>query len=139
MSASDELGPVDYVVVEFPGDNLTGEGLSLLVDLVDRGIIRILDLVVVRKGADGSVMQMVLSDGAGGAFAAFRDAASGLLSGEDVHEAAQALQPGTAGAILLYENRWAAPFVAAMRRANAGVVATGRIPYEAVLAAIEAD
>jgi Family of unknown function (DUF6325) len=138
MSETDELGPIDYLVVEFPDSRLTGEGFPLLVDLVDRGIIRILDLVFMRKDRDGSVMQVVLDDLDGDErLRTFQGVASGLLDSDDLREAARALEPGSAAGILLYENRWAAPFVAALRRANAQVVATGRIPQEELLAVAE--
>ena len=140
MTDIDELGPVDYVVVEFPGNRMTGEGLPILVDLVDQGIIRILDLVFVRKDADGSVEGLVLADlDHDGTLdlAVFEGAASGLLGEDDIDEASSVLERNTSAAILVYENRWAAPFAAALRRGGAELVATGRIPHDALVAAAE--
>lgn len=136
-----ELGPIDYVVVEFPGSRMTGEGLPLLVDLVDRGIIRILDLVFIRKEIDGSVVVVSLTDlGDGGPeLAVFEGAASGLLGDDDIAEASVAVDPGSSAGIVVYENTWAAPFAAAVRRGGGQLVASGRIPVNAILAALETD
>jgi hypothetical protein len=136
----DEMGPIDYVVVEWPGRQPTGEAAPLLVDLVDRGLIRILDLVFIAKAEDGSVARLEISDLAGDVpeLAVFEGASSGLLSEEDDREAAEALEPGTSAALLVYENRWAAPCAAAVRRSGGQLVATGRIPVQAVLAALDA-
>ncbi|MFB7244494.1 DUF1269 domain-containing family protein [Streptomyces populi] len=134
------MGPIDYIVVEFPGNRMTGEGLPILVDLVDRGLIRILDLLFVRKGEDGSVAGMEIADFDGdGALdlAVFEGASSGLLGEDDIEEAGKALEPGNSAGILVYENVWAAPFAAALRRGGAQLVASGRIPVPAVLAALE--
>ncbi|MFD6995454.1 DUF6325 family protein [Streptomyces mirabilis] len=134
------MGPIDYVVVEFPGNRMTGEGLPLLVDLVDRGVIRILDLMFVRKEEDGSVVGMEVVDFTGdGALdlAVFEGASSGLLGEDDIEEAGSALEPGNSAGILVYENLWAAPFATALRRGGAQLVASGRIPVPAVLAATE--
>ncbi|MEU5765378.1 DUF6325 family protein [Streptomyces asoensis] len=135
-----EMGPIDYVVVEFPGNRMTGEGFPLLVDLVDRGLIRILDLLFVRKDEDGSVVGMEIADLTGdGALdlAVFEGASSGLLGQDDIAEAGGALEPGNSAAILVYENLWAAPFATALRRGGAQLVASGRIPVPAVLAALD--
>ncbi|MFE1925228.1 DUF6325 family protein [Streptomyces asoensis] len=135
-----EMGPIDYLVVEFPGNRMTGEGFPLLVDLVDRGLIRILDLLFVRKDEDGSVVGMEIADLTGdGALdlAVFEGASSGLLGQDDIAEAGGALEPGNSAAILVYENLWAAPFAAALRRGGAQLVASGRIPVPAVLAALD--
>lgn len=135
-----EMGPIDYIVVEFPGNRMTGEGLPILVDLVDRGLIRILDLLFVRKDADGSVVGMEIADFDGdGALdlAVFEGVSSGLLGEDDIEEAGKALEPGNAAGILVYENVWAAPFATALRRGGAQMVASGRIPVPAVLAALE--
>ncbi|MGC4983534.1 DUF6325 family protein [Streptomyces sp. DT193] len=134
------MGPIDYIVVEFPGNRMTGEGLPILVDLVDRGLIRILDLLFVRKDADGSVVGMEIADFDGdGALdlAVFEGVSSGLLGEDDIEEAGKALEPGNAAGILVYENVWAAPFATALRRGGAQMVASGRIPVPAVLAALE--
>ncbi|MEV1062766.1 DUF6325 family protein [Streptomyces sp. NPDC050263] len=139
--AENEIGPIDYLVVEFPGSHMTGEGLPLLVDLVDRGIIRIMDLTFVKKELDDSVVAMEISDLTGEAkasLAVFEGASSGLLGRDDMEEAAAVLQPGDSAGILVYENLWAAPFAAALRRGGAQVVASGRIPVEAVLASLDA-
>ncbi|MBP5859367.1 DUF1269 domain-containing protein [Streptomyces sp. LBUM 1478] len=135
------MGPIDYLVVEFPGSRMTGEGLPLLVDLVDRGLIRILDLVFVRKNDDGSVTGLEIADFTGDGeldLSVFEGASSGLLGQDDVEEAAVALRPGSSAGILVYENRWAAPFAAALRRGGAELVASGRIPVPALAAALDA-
>lgn len=133
------MGPVDYLVVEFPGNRMTGEGFPLLVDLVDRGIIRILDLVFVRKDADGSVIALELKDVGGGEMdlSVFEGAASGLLGQDDIDEAGAALEAGSSAGILVYENVWAAPFARALRRGGAQLVASGRIPVQALLASLD--
>ena len=140
MADDTELGPVDYLVVEFPGNRMTGEGLPMLVDLVDRGIIRILDLVFIRKDLDGSVRAFEIADFDGDGtldLAVFEGATSGLLGDDDVAEAGGVIEAGSSAGILLFENRWAAPFVGALRRGGAEVVATGRIPATELLAALE--
>lgn len=136
-----EMGPIDYLVVEFPGNRMTGEGFPLLVDLVDRGLIRILDLMFVRKEDDGSVAGMEIADLTGDGkldLAVFEGASSGLLGQDDLEEAATALEPGSSAGILVYENLWAAPFATALRRGGARLVASGRIPVNAVLDALDA-
>jgi hypothetical protein len=136
----DEIGPIDYLVVEFPGSRMTGEGLPLLVDLVDRGIIRILDLVFVKKELDGSVIGMAIADlDQDGELdlAVFEGASSGLLGQDDIDEASGVLEPGSSAGILVYENRWAAPFAAALRRGGGQLVASGRIPVQDLRAALE--
>jgi hypothetical protein len=141
MGELDEMGPIDYLVVEFPGSRMTGEGLPLLVDLVDRGIIRILDLVFVKKELDGSVNGVAIADfDRDGTLdlAVFEGASSGLVGPDDLDEAGTALEAGSSAGILVYENRWAAPFARALRRGGAQVVASGRIPVQAVLAALDA-
>jgi len=138
----DEMGPIDYIVVEFPGSKMTGEGFPLLVDLVDRGIIRILDLAFVTKDLDGTVRAIAISDFDGDGeldLAAFAGASSGLLGEDDIDEAGTVLEPGSSAGILVYENVWAGPFAAAVRRGGGQLVASGRIPVQALLAALEAD
>jgi hypothetical protein len=137
----EEIGPIDYLVVEFPGSRMTGEGLPLLVDLVDRGIIRVLDLVFVKKELDGSVKGMAIADlDHDGTLdlAVFEGASSGLLDQDDLDEAGTVLEPGSSAGLLVYENRWAAPFAAALRRGGGQLVASGRIPVQALLAALDA-
>lgn len=135
-----EMGPIDYLLIEWPGRQPTGEAAPHLIDLVDRGLIRILDLAFITKGEDGSVAALEISDVGGEveAFAAFEGASSGLLSDDDVGEAAGALEPGTSAALLVFENRWAAPFATAVRRSGGQLVASGRIPTQAILAALDA-
>jgi len=137
-----ELGPIDYLVVEFPGSKMTGEGLPLLVDLVDQGIIRVLDLVFVTKDLDGAVHGIALADLDGDGeldLAVFEGAASGLLDEDDIAHAGGVLQNGSSAGILVYENTWAAPFAAAVRRGGGQLVATGRIPFDALVEAAGAE
>ena len=132
-----ELGPVDIAVIAYPpGAPMTGEAAGLLADLVDRGIIRVLDALFVKKEEDGSVFGFEardLDDKRVGDFAIFEGASSGLLGDEDAQQAGEAIEPGSAAVLIVYENRWAAPFVAAVRR-NGGVpVAFERIPAQHLL------
>jgi len=134
------MGPVDYLVVEFPEARLTGDGLPLLVDLVERGLIRILDLAFVRKREDGSIDGVALTDlDHDGTLdlAVFEGASSGLVDAGDLADAGEVLEPGTLAAILVYENLWAAPLAVALRRGGGQLVAGGRIPVQALLAAVE--
>lgn len=134
-----EMGPIDYVLVEWPGRQPNGEALPHLVDLVERGLIRIIDLAFIAKDEDGAVAGLELADlGDVTELAVFEGAASGLLSEEDIGEAGGALEPGTSAALLVYENRWAAPFASAVRRSGGQLVASGRIPVEDFLAALDA-
>jgi Family of unknown function (DUF6325) len=136
----DEIGPIDYLVVEFPGSRMTGEGLPLLVDLVDQGIIRIIDLVFVKKELDGSVIGMAIADLDHDGeldLAIFEGASSGILGQDDIDEASGVLEPGSSAGIIVYENRWAAPFAAALRRGGGQLVASGRIPVQDLLAALD--
>ena len=136
-----ELGPVDYLIVEWPaGKQPTGEGLQILADLTDRGLIRVLDLVFVQKEQDGTVSALALMDiDADGDLdlVQFEGASSGMLDESDYNEAGGALEPGSSAAILLYENRWARPFAAAVRRSGAQLVASGRIAADDLAAAAE--
>jgi len=136
-----ELGPVDYLIVEWPaGKQPTGEGLQILADLTDRGLIRVLDLVFVQKEQDGTVSALALMDiDADGDLdlVQFEGASSGMLDESDYNEAGGALEPGASAAILLYENRWARPFAAAVRRSGAQLVASGRIAADDLAAAAE--
>lgn len=136
-----EMGPIDYIVVEFPGNKMTGEGMPLLVDLVDRGIIRVLDLVFVMKDLDGSMRGIALSDLDDDGkldLAVFEGASSGLLGADEIQDAGTVLEPGSSAGILVYENVWAGPFASALRRGGGQLVASGRIPVQAILAAVEA-
>ena len=133
----DAMGPVDYIVVEWTGQQPNGEAMPHLIDLVDSGIIRLLDLVFVTKAEDGTVARIEVNE-LGAEFEVFDGASSGLLDDEDVSEASGALEPGTSAAILVWENRWAAPFASALRKNGAQLVASGRIPVQALLATLEA-
>ncbi len=137
----DQMGPIDYLVVEFPGSKMTGEGFPLLIDLVDRGIIRILDLAFVMKDLDGTVRGVAISDLDGDGeldLAIFEGASSGLLNEDDVQDAGGVLEAGSSAAVLVYENVWAGPLASALRRGGGQLVASGRIPVQALLAAAEA-
>jgi len=142
MSDEIELGPVDYLVVEWPADKQpTGEAFPLLVDLVDRGLIRVLDLAFVHKEEDGRIVGVDLRDldlEGNPELAVFEGASSGLLGEDDRAEAGNALEPGSSAAILLYENTWAAPFATALRRTGAQLVASGRVPVDALIQALDA-
>jgi hypothetical protein len=139
-SDAPDTGPIDYLIVEFDSDAMTGEAFPQLVDLVDRGIIRVLDLLVLRKEDDGTVTGIELDEFADGStgLEIFSGATSGLLGHEDLAEAAEAVEPGKTAAVLVYENVWAAGFASALRRGGAQLVASGRIPVQAVLAALDA-
>ena len=136
----EDMGPVDYVLIEFPDGQPKGEAAPLLLDLVERGVIRILDLMFISKDEDGTTTAMEIADIDGdGApdFIVFEGASSGLLSDEDRDEAGNAMEPGTAALLIVFENRWAAPFAKAMREAGGQLVAFGRIPVQALLASLE--
>ncbi|MBV1850900.1 DUF6325 family protein [Catellatospora tritici] len=140
MKDIEEMGPVDYLVLEFPGNRMTGEGIPLLLDLVDRGIVRILDLAFIRKETDGTITAVKVEDmDAAGAkdFEVFVGASSGLLGQEEFREAAEVIEPGNSAGILIYENTWAAPLAVAWRKGGAQVIANGRIPVQALVAAAE--
>jgi hypothetical protein len=141
-SDDDVLGPIGYLIVEWPGTNkMTGNAFGELLNLVDRGFIRVLDLQFVMRAADGSLAVMELSDiDADGEFdfGVFAGVSSGLLGESDLNEAANAIEPDSAAAIMLYENRWAAPFVQSLRKAGANLVSAGFIPQDALLASLDA-
>jgi Family of unknown function (DUF6325) len=134
----DEMGPIDYIVLEWPGEQPHGEAAPLILDLVDRGIIRILDVAFLVKDQDGSTATMSLDELAPAGFSEFAGASSGLLGQEDLDDAATSLNPGTSAAVLVWENRWAAPVASALRRSGGQLVASGRIPVQAILASLEA-
>ncbi len=138
----DELGPVDYIVVEFPAgeSNFTGEMTKELLALVDAGTIRVIDVLILTKNEDGSVDAMELSDvGELGELVALEAQLAELLAEEDVEQLAAAMDPGTTAGVLIWENLWAAPFAAAARRSGGQLIANGRIPIQAIIASIEAD
>jgi hypothetical protein len=135
-----DVGPIDYIALEFPQAKVTGEGMEILLGLVDRGIIRILDMRVVLRDADGTYKGIAVADlNADGALdlAIFQGIESGLLDDDDVRAAAELIEPGNAVGLLVYENTWAGPFVTAMRKVGAEVVASGRIPADDVIAALD--
>ena len=132
----EEMGPIDYIVLEWPKQQPTGEVAPMILDLHERGIIRILDVAFMMKDEDGSVVTLEVGDL--GDFAAFDGASSGLLGQDDLDEAASVLEPGTSAAVLLWENTWAAPVATALRRSGGQLVASGRIPIQAILAALDA-
>ena len=136
----EEMGPVDYVVLEWPGRQPQGEVAPMILELHDRGIIRILDVALMVKGDDGSVAAIDLGelDGDATGFSEFAGASTGLIGEEDLVEAAQALEPGTSAAVLVWENRWAAPVAVALRKSGGQLVASGRIEIQAILAALDA-
>jgi hypothetical protein len=138
----DSLGPVDYVVVEFPAgaSNFTGEMAKELLALVDSGTIRVIDVLILTKGEDGSVEAMELSDIEElGPLQAVEAQLAEFLAAEDVEHLAAAMDPGSTAGVLIWENLWAAPFASAARRSGGQLIATGRIPIQAIIAAIEAD
>lgn len=136
----DVHGPIDFILLEFPADNMTGEAGAALLDLVEAGIVRIFDLLIIRREDDGSVTGVDMTDLSAdslGGFAVFAGARSGLVDDDDISEAAGVMEPGTAAALIVYENTWARPFVAAARRMGAEVVASSRIPADAVMSALD--
>lgn len=133
-------GPVDFVLLEFPVSGLTGRASEELVKLVEQGVIRLFDLLVVMKNDDGSVEVLELTDPGGPAagFSYFEGARTGLLGDDDIAEASAALLPGTVAALIVYENTWAAPFVAAVRDSGGELIASTRIPAPDVMEALDA-
>lgn len=140
--SDEELGPIDLVVIDYPaGAPMTGEAAPLLVDLVERGLIRVLDATFVIKGEDGSFSGVAVSDmdqGHIGEFRVFEGATSGLIGEDDLGEIASAMGPGEAAAVILYENRWAAPFAAAVRRSGGRLILSERISGQDLLDALDA-
>lgn len=141
MPDDNAMGPISYVIVQFPGNKMTGEGLPILVDLVDRGVIRILDFVFATRDADGTIRTIELSDldrDGKMDLAVFEGASSGMLDDSDLADAASVIDPGSSAGILIFENRWATPFVQALRRGDAELVAAGYIPQDAIVASLDA-
>jgi len=137
----DAIGPIDFILIELDPDKLRGEAAAALLDLVEAGVVRLLDVALLAKDADGDVAAIDLAEAAAeaaGDFGAIAGAQSGLLSDEDLAEAGDALEPGKVGAIIVYENAWAAPFAAAVRRAGGELIASARIPAQDVLDALDA-
>jgi hypothetical protein len=134
----EEMGPVDYIVLEWPGRQPQGDVAPLIVDLADRGIIRVLDVAFMVKNEDGSVESIELGELEDGGFGEFEGASSGLIGQDDLEEAAAALDPGTSAAVLIWENRWAAPVAIALRRSGGQLVASGRLPIQSIVASLEA-
>lgn len=138
----DELGPVDWIVVEFPGSKFNGAIAPQLTALVEKGLVNVLDLVFITKQEDGSVEAHEIEDiddGELGELRAFETSLATLLSADDVSAVAQAIEPGSSAALLVWENLWAAPFGSAVRHAGGQLVASGRIPVQGLLAAVEAE
>lgn len=138
----DELGPVDYVIIDFPAEtaHFTGEMADELIKLVNAGTIRIIDILVLVKDEDGGVEAMELADlDELGPLQSLEADLAELLAEEDVEHLAAAMDPGSVAGVLIYENIWAAPFAAAARRSGGQLIANGRIPIQAILAAVEAD
>ena len=135
------MGPISYLIVEFSGAKMTGEGFPILVDLVDRGVIRILDLMFVTRDDDGAIRAINLEDiDRDGQFdlSIFEGASSGLLDKSDLTDAASVIERGSSAGILIFENRWATPFVEALRRGEAQLVAAGYIPQDIIVASLDA-
>lgn len=141
LSDRDVHGPVDFVLIEFPGDRFTGAAADSLFELVRRGIVRVYDLLAIRKDEDGTYSGIEISDltsDAVGGFTAFAGARSGLLGDDDLRDAADAMEPGTVAALIVYENLWAIPFVAAAQDAGGQLIASARIPAQDVMDALDA-
>jgi hypothetical protein len=138
----DELGPVDWIVLEFPGSKFNGEIIPALVDLTERGVIRILDLLIIRKDESGEFEAFEAADideSELGILRGLETKLAMLLTEDDVLNIANALEPGSTAGVLVYENSWAAPFASAVRHSGGQLVASGRIPIQTLLEAIEED
>src|SRR3954465_8310923 len=135
----EEMGPVDFIVLEWPGRQPKGDVAPMIIDLVDPGIVRSLDVALMGKGEDGSVAALDIGEinGDSAGFGEFEGASSGLLGQDDLEEAAAALEPGTSAAVLVWENRWAPPIAVALRKSGGQLVASGRIPVQAILASLD--
>lgn len=137
----EEMGPIDYVVIEWPRQQPVGDAAPLILDAVERGIIRILDVALLAKDSDGTIATLdlgALNGGGAGGFADFEGASTGLIGEDDLEDAAAVLEPGTSAAVLVWENRWAAPIATALRRSGGQLVASGRIPIQGILASLDA-
>jgi hypothetical protein len=137
---TDVYGPIDFLLLEFDPDKATGEAAAAILDLVEAGIVRIYDLLVIRKDEDGSFSGVDITDLSAddlGGFVAFAGARSGLVGEDDISEAANAMEPGTAAALIVYENTWAIPFIAAARRMDAQVIASARIPADVIMEVLD--
>jgi hypothetical protein len=132
----EEMGPIDYVVLEWPGRQPDGTVAPLILDAVERGIIRILDVAFMVKGEDGTIATIEAAE-VGGEFTVLDGASSGLIGPEELEDAAGVLAPGTSAAVLVWENLWAAPIAVAIRRSGGQLVASGRIPIQAILATLD--
>jgi hypothetical protein len=134
------MGPISYLIVEFPGNKMTGEGFAALVDLVDRGLIRIIDLEFVTRDDDGTIRGMSLQEFESGDFdlTIFEGASAGLLDQSDFDDVRNVIEPGSSAGILLFENRWATAFVDGLRSGGAELVAAGYIPLADIAAALDA-
>ena len=142
MTEEASLGPVSYLIVEFPGNKMTGDGLQELVNLTEQGLIRVLDLVFVKRELDGTVQAIEVTDLDHDGeldLVVFEGAASGLLDESDLADAQAAIEPGSSAGILIFENTWAARFTKAMRSSGAELVAAGYIPQDALLASLDAS
>jgi uncharacterized membrane protein len=140
MTTADVHGPIDFVLIEFSGDRLTGEAAQALLDLVDKGIVTLYDVLVVGKDDDGSLYALDLADSVDqvGGFADLAWVRSGLLTEDDMREAASTMRPGTLAVLIVYENTWAVPFVAAARNSGGEMIASARIPAQDVMDALDA-
>lgn len=140
MPETEVHGPIDFVLIEFTGDRLTGRAAEEVVSLIERGIIHVYDVMIVGKDADGAVYAVDLAESSDrtGGFAELDGARTGLLADDDLNEAAGAMQPGTLAALIVYENTWAIPFVAAALESGGTLIAGGRIPAEDVMAVLDA-
>ncbi len=138
-TTTDALGPIDFLLMEFPNERTDGAAAAALADLIEAGTIRLLDLVIARKEVDGTV-EVIDIDGLGdvSSFVQFAGARSGLIGHDDVQQAGDAMTPGTTAALLVFENAWAAPFVAAARKNGGEVIASMRIPAQDVIDALDA-
>jgi hypothetical protein len=140
MTTADVHGPIDFVLIEFPEDRLTGGAAQALLDVVDAGIVALYDVMVVGKENDGSSYALDLADSMDrlGGFSDLAWVRSGLLTEDDMRRAADAMQPGTLAALIVYENTWAVPFVAAARESGGELIASARIPAQDVMDALDA-